>query len=276
MLYLDIDFNEKFKICIYIIIMSSCGTRPEGTESVVKQKLKPVFIGNYNEIYTECAKWVNAPLAQCKAYETVLRIVFKPFDKAYERDEAKIINKGLDSLTRWVYRTMKGLNYVLSREQINCSKTHFNAYVIVPTTSSIDIVKEWNGKNIMNRYKLFVSPSDDPVIWLEYILKDAKRKQFVKDVDYSLGLTYEGSTANQKEREHKTPVLCDAQPRREPPNEMGGLGGKTEETEGRTLSTPLTGYWEQRDGCSYWTRQRRVSRTQPVVTAVENTRHDSI
>lgn len=105
-------------------------------------------------------------------------VVFKPYDKAYEKDKDWFAVKGLDSC-RKLFKKPEA--YILTRE-VNASKIHVNAIV----ATKIDMSYK-HDKTYCNRYKIHVSQLrhvSDRISALDYITKESKDRTFVKYLDY--------------------------------------------------------------------------------------------
>jgi len=103
-------------------------------------------------------------------------VVFKPFNKAYEKDNAWFQFKGIDRCRKWL---KKPLAYVFTRE-IEAEKTHINAIVC----TNDDLMLKHEGV-VANKYKLHIQQLKtlgDRQNALLYIQKE--RRQLIEYIDY--------------------------------------------------------------------------------------------
>lgn len=110
----------------------------------------------------------------CKWYY----IVYKPFSKPYARDPDFFKVKGLDKCRKSL---RKPLAYIMTRETL-AAKVHINA--IVCTTEDL-LLK--NDQSYCSKYKLYVSELKsigDRRRVLDYIMKEASLRPFIKYLDY--------------------------------------------------------------------------------------------
>lgn len=103
-------------------------------------------------------------------------LVFKPFNKAYERDHEWFQYKGIDRCRKWL---KKPLAYVFTRE-IEAEKTHINAIVC----TNEDLMMSHEGV-VANKYKLHIQELKtlgDRQNALSYIQKE--RRTLHQYIDY--------------------------------------------------------------------------------------------
>lgn len=105
-------------------------------------------------------------------------VVFKPFDRAYERDPCFFQVKGLDKCRKLFKRPTA---YIMTREII-ASKIHVNS--LVATTENLI---DYHDSSYCSKYKVHVSELHnlgDRQRVLVYITKEGKKRTFIKYLDY--------------------------------------------------------------------------------------------
>jgi len=139
---------------------------PHRTEGEAKRRLEPYHqIGQFVErTYEDPLKWYF--------------VVFKPFDRAYERDPHYFMYKGL-SKCRDAFKRPEAI--LLTKEQ-QSNKVHINA--LVCTRQEVQTLHD---KSYCNKYKIYVDSCDTLAERLRvrsYIMKESKNRTFEKYLDY--------------------------------------------------------------------------------------------
>lgn len=106
-------------------------------------------------------------------------VVFKPYNKPYEKDPDWYWNYAVDKAKRWGFRNSK--TFIVTRER-DAAKVHANVLI----HSHQDLLR-YQDKSVYNKYRLHVSLLEgkaDRLNVLNYITKEAKVYSFKLYQDY--------------------------------------------------------------------------------------------
>lgn len=127
-------------------------------------------------------KWLqNASTFVNRTYENPVKwyfIVWKPYDRAYEKDPDWFAVKGINSCRR---KLIKPECFILTRE-ILATKIHINGLVATDRP-----MMSFHEKDHCNRYKMSVYPLltlADRQRVLDYVSKESKKRTFTQYLDY--------------------------------------------------------------------------------------------
>lgn len=146
--------------------------------------MDPSEAGSANEVETgahQLMDYDNAKSVVSRTYESPVQwyfVVWKPFNRAYEKDPDFFRVKGLDKC-RQMFK--KPNAYVVTRET-ESTKVHINA--VVATSQPLDAKHE---TSYCNKYKVHVqrlSTLGDRLDVLSYITKENRDRSFTKYLDY--------------------------------------------------------------------------------------------
>lgn len=107
-------------------------------------------------------------------------VVFKPYNKPYEKDPQWFEYKAVDKATKWC--KTKCSAYFVTREK-DSTKVHGNAVCV----SSINLHEKYHEKTAYNKYKIYVTELPnlgDRIRALNYITKESNTRSYKLYLDY--------------------------------------------------------------------------------------------
>lgn len=135
----------------------------------------------FNRYYHNLRNYLFNPVIT-RSYEHPYKwyyIVWKPFNRSYDKDAQWYQTKGLDKCRRQI--SNKANAYLITRE-IVAKKTHIHG--LICSSQDLDLLHQ---KNCYSKYKMHVSSvlsQADRHRVTDYLLKESKNRSFKKYVDY--------------------------------------------------------------------------------------------
>lgn len=149
-------------------------------ENETPVELKP----NEIEVYSEINPLIKRSYEKCKAYF----LTFKPFNGTYETDPNYYQVRALDAV---VCKLKPHCSLIIAtREMLDCAKTHINIFC----QSNIDLVSKYHEKTSHNKFKIYCKEVEDKYKVIDYILKESKRRYFIKNQDYRIFDPYKSTS----------------------------------------------------------------------------------